>query len=38
MDNKVEIKIKIEDDEICVYFVVLKNVDVEGAGLDIGVN
>lgn len=30
LDNKAEIKIKTEDDETCVYSVVLKNADAEG--------
>lgn len=38
VDNKAEIKIKTEDDETCVYSVVLKNADAEGAGSDSGAN
>nr|XP_019927519.2 myelin transcription factor 1 isoform X8 [Crassostrea gigas] len=38
VDNKAEIKIKTEDDETCVYSVVLKNADAEGAGSDTGAN
>lgn len=34
VDNKAEIKIKTEDDETCVYSVVLKNADAEGVGSD----
>lgn len=38
VDNKAEIKIKTEDDETCVYSVVLKNADAEGAGSETGAN